>query len=125
MGETAGVKQDSGDLRARARRQLEAGRPVGEGADRFGGHRTTLRRWRRRQAAGDLAPRARPGRTPKLGRAERPRLLGPVAAAPEATLAEHCAAWATAWATATGVAVRPATMGRALRRRDWPLNTRP
>jgi transposase len=114
------MKQYSSDLRERALRQVDAGRPVGEVAELFGVHRTTLLRWRRRRAAGELDPRARPGRTPKIGRADRPRLLAQVAAAPDATLAEHCAAWAAM----TGVAVSPATMCRALRRLGWPLKKR-
>lgn len=121
MDETWGMKQYSSDLRERALRQVDAGRPVGEVAELFGVHRTTLRRWGWRARAGEAAPRPRPGRTPKIGRPDRPRLLAQVAAAPDATLAEHCAAWERA----TGVAVSAATMCRALRRLGWPLKKRP
>jgi len=114
------MKQSSVDLRERALRLLDAGRPAGEVAALFGVHRTTLLRWRRRREAGELGPRSRPGRTPKIGRPHQPRLEAQVRARPDATLAEHCAAWAQA----TGVAVSEATMCRALQRLGWPLKKR-
>jgi len=45
-----------------------------------------------------------------------------VAARPDATLAEHCAQWATQAAT---VPISPTTMGRTLQRLDLPLKKRP
>lgn len=114
------MKQYSVDLRERALRLLDAGRPAGEVAQLFGVHRSTLLRWRQRREAGAVGPRPRPGRTPKIGPAQQPRLLAQVTARPDATLAEHCAAWAQA----TGVAVSEATMCRALRRLGWPLKKR-
>jgi transposase len=113
-------KPYSGDLRGRALGLLDAGHPVGEVAALFGVHRTTLLRWRQRRALGELTPRPRPGRTPKIGRAEQPRLVAQVQAAPDATLAEHCATWLAS----TGVAVSEATMCRALKRARWPLKKR-
>jgi transposase len=115
------MKQSSRDLRERALRPVDAGRPVGEVAQLFGVHRTTLLRWRQRRDLGELAPRSRPGRTPAIGRAQQPALLAQVTARPDATLAEHCAAWAAG----TGVVVSAATMCRALRRLGWPLKKRP
>ncbi len=121
LGDTCGMKQYSRDLRERALRQLDAGRPAGEVAALFGVHRTTLLRWRqRRELVGEAAPHARPGRTPAIGRAQQPALSAQVAARPDATLAEHCAAWATA----TGTTVSASTMCRALRRLGWPLKKR-
>ena len=120
MGDTGRMKQYSGGLRERALRQVDAGRPVGEVAALFGVHRATLVRWRRRAAAGELAPRPRPGRTPAIGRAQHPALAAQAAARPDATLVEHCAAWAAA----TGVAVSQATMCRALRRLGWTRKKR-
>jgi len=114
------MKQYSRDLRERALRQVDAGRPVGEVAQLFGVHRTTLLRWRQRRELGELAPRPRPGRTPKIGRAQQPRLVAQVQAAPDATLLEHCAAWERA----TGVAVSEATMCRALQKLGWSLKKR-
>jgi transposase len=115
------MKQYSGDLRERALRQVDAGRPVGEVATLFGVHRTTLLRWRRRREHGEVAPRPRPGRTPAIGPDRQPALRAQVRATPDATLAEHCAAWERA----TGTAVSVATMCRALRRLGWPLKKRP
>jgi len=120
LGDTRWVKQYSSDLRERALRQVDAGRPVGEVAALFGVHRTTLLRWRQRRELGETAPRARPGRTPAIGRAQQSALLAQVTARPDATLAEHCAAWAAE----TGVAVSESTMCRALRRLGWPLKKR-
>ena len=115
------MKQYSRDLRERALRQLDAGRPVGEVAALFGVHRTTLLRWRqRRELVGEAAPPARPGRAPAVGRAQQPALLAQVAARQDATLAEHCAAWAAA----TGTAASASKMCRALRRLGWPLKKR-
>jgi transposase len=114
------VKQYSRDLRERSLRQVDAGRPVGEVARLFGVHRTTLLRWRQRRELGESAPRPRPGRTPAIGPDQRPTLLAQVSAHPDATLAEHCAAWATA----TGTTVSEATMCRALQRMGWPLKKR-
>src|SRR5262245_14517716 len=100
------MKQYSRDLRERALRQVDAGRPVGEVASLFGVHRTTLLRWRQRRELGEVAPRSRPGRSPKIGPAQQPQLLAQVAARPDATLAEHCAGWAAA----TGASVSEAPM---------------
>jgi len=114
------MKQYSRDLRERALRQVDAGRPVGEVAQLFGVHRTTLLRWRQRRDLGERAPRPRPGQSPRIGPAQRPALLAQVTAHPDATLAEHCAAWAAA----TGTTVSASTMCRALRRLGWPLKKR-
>ena len=114
------MKQYSRDLRERALRQLDAGRPVGEVAQLFGVHRTTLLRWRQRRELGELAPRARPGQPPKIGPAQLPLLLAQVTARPDATLAEHCAAWQEE----TGTTVSQSTMCRALRRLGWTLKKR-
>ena len=115
------MAQDSSDLRERAPRQVDAGRPVGEVAVIFGVHRTTLFRWQRQRDRGQVAPRPRPGRPPTIGRAQQPALLAQVQATPDATLAEHRAAWATT----TGVVVSVATMCRALKRLGWSLKKRP
>ena len=116
------MKQYSSDLRERALRQVDAGRAVGEVADLFGVHRTTLLRWRWRwqRDRDELGPRPRPGRTPKIGRAQQATLLAQVQATPDATLVEHCATWAATM----GVAVSTATMCRALQRLGWSLKKR-
>ena len=114
------MKQYSRDLRERALRQLDAGRPVGEVAVIFGVHRTTLLRWRWQRAQGIVAPLPRPGRPPAIDHAAQPVLLAQVRAIPDATLAEHCATWAES----TGVTVSVATMCRALQRLGWSLKKR-
>ncbi len=55
-----------------------------------------------------------------IGPVQQPLLLAQVTARPDATLAEHCAAWAAE----TGVAVSALTKCRALGRLDWPLKKR-
>ena len=114
------MKQYSSDLRERALRQVDAGRAVGEVAELFGVHRTTLLRWRWQRERGEVGPRPRPGRPPTIGRAQHPALLAQVQATPDATLAEHCATWGAT----TGVPVSMATMCRALQRLDWSLKKR-
>jgi transposase len=113
-------KPYSRDLQERALTQLDAGRAVHEVAELFGVHRTTLLRWRQRRAAGTLAPRPKPGRTPKIGRSDHPRLIAQVQTIPDATLREHC----DAWHAATGMLVSEPTMCRALRKVRWTLKKR-
>jgi transposase len=116
------MKQYPADFRDRLLRAIDAGLAEAEAVQRFGVHRTTLARWRaRREATGSPAPRARPGRARLVGPAEEAALRAQVAAAPDATLADHCDRWATAHE------VRPstATMSRALARLGLPLKKRP
>jgi len=93
---------------------VDGGMPRGEAARTFGVSPATIKRYLRlRRQTGGLAPRPRVGAPPvKVGplAAALPRRLG---AAPDATLAEHCA-W---YAEATGVRVSAATMSRAIARR--------
>ena len=69
------------------------------------------------RTTGSLAPKRHPGPALRIGPTDQPALQAQVAAAPDATLAEHC----TAWEQAHGVRVSPPTMCRALRRLGWPL----
>ena len=108
------------DLRERALQRLDAGDRVHEVATMFAVHRTTLLRWRQRRTLGELEPRPRPGRTPKIGPADQLHLIAQVQATPDATLREHCAAWETA----TGVVVSEATLCRALQTVRWTLKQR-
>ena len=66
---------------------------------------------------GGVVASPRPGRSRRIGREAEAALVAQVRAAPDATLAEHCATWAAS----TGVGVSPATMSRALGRAGWPL----
>ena len=112
------MKQYPADVRDRLLRAIDAGLARAEAARLFGVSERTLQRWqRRRRETGTAAPAPRSGRPPRLGAAGSPALAAQLAAAPDATLAEHC----DRWAATTGVRVSPATMGRAVRRLDWTL----
>lgn len=107
------MKQYSADLRERLLGAIDAGLPVAEGARLFGVCPSTIRRWRQRQRTiGSVAARRRPGRTPRIGPAQTAALRAQVVAAPDATLAMHCAVWAQQ----QGVRVSVATMSRVIRR---------
>ena len=112
------MKTYSVELRERLLGAIDAGLGVGEAARLFGVGRATIRRWRQRQrGTGSVAPTPKPGRPPKIGPAAHSALAALVLAAPDATLAEHCARWEAT----TGVRVSRATMSRLLRRLGLPL----
>jgi transposase len=112
------VKQYSVDLRERLLRAIDAGLSQAEAARLFGVGTATMVRWRRRQRErGSVAPRPRPGRPRRIGRAQERALLAQVRALPDATLREHCAPWETE----QGVRLSEPTMSRALARLGWPL----
>jgi transposase len=112
------MKQYSVDLRERLLRAVDAGLPLGEAARLFGVGVSTINRWRRlRRATGGLTPKPRPGRSPRIGPDRRPALAAQARAMPDATLAEHCAAWERD----QGARLSTATMSRALARIGWPL----
>ena len=126
------------DLREKLLGALDRGEPRSRAAATFGVSLSTLKRYLRQRAAtgGDLAPRPVPGRPARKGDALRAWLPARLAAADDATLAEHCAAFAAE----TGVRVSLATMSRAIaslpppedrtpgagrtRRPGWPLKQR-
>lgn len=83
---------------------------------------SSLYRWKRAVAAGaSLTPGASPGGPRKIGREDEAALRAQVAATPDATLAEHCAAWGAAG----HAPVSPATMSRALARLGLSRKKRP
>lgn len=115
------MKAYSADLRTRIVRAADAGLSRVEIAERCEvGTATVTRYLRQRRERGDLAPKPRPGRTPKIGRAQGPALAAQVTADPDATLAERCARGEQS----TGVRVSVATLSWLLRRLDLPLNNR-
>lgn len=112
----------SRDLRERLLTLLESGLSVAEVARRTRVSESSLHRWRHKVATGQsLDPGHSPGGPRKIGPAQEAALRAQVAARPDATLAEHGAAW-----VASGHApVSTATMGRALARLGLPLKKRP
>ena len=115
------MKQRSADLRERSLLALDAGRAPAEVAALFGVSARTLRRWRQQRAAGQLAPRPRPGRPRRVGPGQEGALAAQVRAHPDATLAEHCAQWAAE----QGARLSVAAMSRTLRRLGVTLKKRP
>ena len=111
------MKQYSADLRERLLGAIDAGLPQVEAARLFGVSGSSIKRWRQQvRQTGSLGARPRTGRHRRVRPEQEATLLAQVAAAPDATLAEH---WAT-WAAATGVRLSTATMSRTLTRLDQP-----
>ncbi len=107
------MKQYSVDLRERLLGAIDADLSQAEASRLFGVGTSTITRWRQRRAATKtLHPTPRPGRPPRIGAADAAALQTQVAAAPDATLAEHCAIWAREQEMAVSVA----TMSRVIRR---------
>jgi transposase len=112
------MKTYSVDFRERAVALVDGGRSLAEAADLLGVGLASLKRWRqRRRLTGGVAPSPRAGRPPRIGPYQHAQLVAQVRAAPDATLAEHCATWEAA----TGARVSTATMCRALQRLDLGL----
>jgi transposase len=107
------MKAYSEDLRSRIVAAVDGGMPRSEAARTFGVGRATVKRYLAlRRETGALAPRPRHGPPPIKASALREALPGLLAAAPDATLAEHCA-----WYEGTaGVRVSGATMSRVIAR---------
>src|SRR5215207_5357107 len=84
----------SEELREQVLLVADAGRSAAEIARRFGISRRSLTRWRQwRRERGSVATKPRSGRPPKIAPAQYAELLAQIAAAPDATLHEHCARW--------------------------------
>jgi len=112
------MKTYSVDFRERALALVDGGRPLAEVAGLLAVGVATLKRWRRRRrTSGVVAPRPRPGRPPRIRPDQYAQLIAQVRATPDATLPEHC----DAWAAATGERVSPATMCRALQKLELRL----
>jgi len=110
------------DLRERAIAAVDAGMARPEVARAYRVHPRTLERWLARARRGEpLADRPRPGRPPRVAPAQRAALAAQAAAAPDATLDQHRAAWEGA----TGVRLGRSTVGRELARLGLTLKKRP
>src|SRR5258708_26744255 len=97
------------DLRERIVQAVANGRPQREAARMFGVGVNTVKRYMiRQQQTGSLARRPIPGGPRRIGREQEAVLQARLEAAPDATLAEHCA-W---WAEQHGQSVSVATMWR-------------
>jgi len=99
---------------------VERGLPRTTVCETFGVSSATITRWVRLHRTGSMAPRPIPGRPPRLGAALDAGLRAQLQATPDATLAEHCAAWAET----TGQTVSLNTMHRAIRRTGWTRKKR-
>lgn len=108
------------DLRERIVRAVAGGMPQAVAAAQFGVGRATVERYVARQRTGTLAPRRSPGRPARIGREAAAALRAQVTAAPDATLAEHCAQWARE----QGASVSVTTMHRAIARLGWTRKKR-
>ena len=116
------MKQYPAVLRERLLRFIDAGHSQAEAARTFGVSLSSIARWQAQQAAtGELGPKPRSGRPPRMGADQAAALEAQVAATPDATLAEHCAQWAVQH----GVMVSAATMCRALQRLGLTLKKSP
>ncbi len=116
------MKQYSVDLRERLLRAIDAGLSQAEASRLFGVGTSTITRWRQQWATtGDLVPKPRSGRPPRIGPEHASTLRAQIARHPDATLAAHCAQWATG----QGVRLSVPTMSRALRRLGITLKKSP
>ena len=106
----------SSDLRERIVRAVDQGRSQREAARQFGVGVSSVKRYLQQRArTGTLARRPIPGGPRRIGSEQEAVLQARVAAAPEATLAEHCA-W---WEAQQRQRVSGPTMWRAIRRLEW------
>src|SRR5829696_4498938 len=106
----------SEDLRLRIIAAVDGGMPRSEAARTFGVGRATVKRYLAlRRETGALAPRPRHGPPPVKTAPLSAALPGRLRAAPDATLAEHCA-WHE---DVTGVRVSGPTMSRLIARLGW------
>jgi len=110
------MKAYSEDLRLRAVAAVDGGMPRSQAARVFGVGRATVKRYLAlRRETGGLAPRPRRGPPPLTTAALRAALPARLAAAPDATLEEHCA-W---WEQVGRVRFCTATMSRVIARLGW------
>ena len=104
------------DVRARIIAAVAAGEAQPAVARRFGVAGATMGKYLRLQrATGSRAPRPRPGGQPEIEPARYPQHQAQWRASPDATLAQHC----QAWAEREGQAVSVATMWRTTQRLGW------
>src|SRR5918999_28470 len=104
------------DLRERILHAVARGQPKAAVARTYRVSLSTVKRYTAQHAVtGSVAPRRRTAPPPRIDVAQQSALLAQLAAAPDATLAEHC----QAWEQAHGVRVSVPTMWRAIARVGW------
>ena len=109
------MRAKSLDLRQRVVAAVHGGRAKSEVAALFGIDRSTVTRYLRLDATGELAPKPLPGRAPRISPTQHDDLVLQLHLHPADTLAEHC----RRWEAVHGVRVSIATMSRAIRRVGW------
>ena len=115
------MKAYSVDLRERIVGALAAGSTQAAVARTFGVGRATVQRYFYQHCTtGTLTPQPIPGPSVRIGPTLEPLLRVQLAAAPDATLAEHCAQWERDH----GVRLSVATMHRAIERLGWTRKKR-
>ncbi len=116
------TKPYSEDLRSRIVQAVEErgiSQPIA--AERFAVSLSSVKRYvRQYRATGALAAATSPGRPRAIPADTHAAVVAQLAASPDATLADHCAAWREA----TGVAVSPGTWCRLERRVGWSRKKR-
>lgn len=103
------------DVRERIVAAVSAGHSKADISVLFGVGRSTINRYPRLAAAGELAPRPVPGRPPRIAPVQEADLQRHLQLHPADTLAEHC----QRWEDTHGVTLSIATMSRAVRRLGW------
>jgi transposase len=104
------------DLRERIVQAAQSGQCQAAVARTFGVGTATVQRYLARcRRTGTLVPQRSPGPRPRIGPADAPALRAQLAAAPAATLAEHCATWEQTH----GVPISVPTMYRAIQALHW------
>ena len=119
----AAMKPYSDDLRTRILAAVDAGMSKCQAARVFAVSRSTIKLYaQRRRETGSLAPTPRSApRSAVIGPPQQDALRAHLAAAPDATLATHCATWERE----QGVRVSVSTMHRAIARLHWTRKKRP
>lgn len=116
------MKAYSVDLRTRVLAALDRGMPRAEIVTTFPISMATLKRWLAlRRTQGHLTPRVPPGLPPTITPDQEMTLRAQLAQYPDATLAEHAAMRNTTH----GTTLSQWTLGRAIRRLEWPRKKRP
>jgi transposase len=115
------MKAYSIDLREKVLAAVDRGIPRRQVAHDFDIDLRTITRWLRlRHDTGTMTPRPKSGRPGLLKPQLAAGLTAQLRAAPDATIAEQCAAWEAA----TGQCVSPTTMRRAMTRLGWTRKKR-